>query len=494
MTLADLRREEDCAGALPDLSPLQLGQTDRILAETCFHHSGAEVWVEMVATLLRDDFGKPSQITVLLLDVTDRKRAEEVERRSRIELEQLNATLEARVRDRTAVAQRRAEQLRALTLDLTEAESRERRRLAQLLHDDFQQLVSAAKLKAGLVRGRIDEEQTVGMMKQLEGLLDQAIQASRSLVTELTPPLLHDAGLAPALFWLARRMERDHALRVDVRAEENVEVESEQVRTILFECARELLFNITKHAGVQDARVELAAEEGLLRLCVSDAGVGFDPDAMAEAQASKGSFGLFSLRERLTLIGGLAHIRSAPGAGTEVEMVLPIAMASTWPPAQIADDDAEQADFARVAAQASIDAPAGLIASGEPAATPRVRVLVADDHKMFREGLISLVSQEPYVEIVGEASDGKQALDLARQLRPDVLICDVSMPELNGIQVTTAIARELPRTRVIGLSMHEREDMAVAMRGAGAAAYCAKSGPSDVLLDALRQVAGVMAT
>jgi DNA-binding NarL/FixJ family response regulator len=120
----------------------------------------------------------------------------------------------------------------------------------------------------------------------------------------------------------------------------------------------------------------------------------------------------------------------------------------------------------------------------------RVRVLVADDHKLFREGLISLISQESYLEVVGQAADGEEALKMARELRPQIMIVDVSMPKYNGIQVTTLVHKELPDTRVIGLSMHERDDMALAMRNAGAVAYCAKSWPSEHLLTELRNAAG----
>jgi DNA-binding NarL/FixJ family response regulator len=104
--------------------------------------------------------------------------------------------------------------------------------------------------------------------------------------------------------------------------------------------------------------------------------------------------------------------------------------------------------------------------------------------------LISLISQESYLEVVGQAADGEEALKLARELRPQIMIVDVSMPKFNGIQVTTLVHKELPDTRVIGLSMHERDDMALAMRNAGAVAYCAKSWPSEHLLTELRNAAG----
>lgn len=474
MTIEDLCHRDAQAGSLADLSPVRLGKQDRLVAELTFHHHrGQERFVEMFASLQRDARNEPDQITVVLLDMTDRKLAEMQLQRSRSELQELNATLEARVRDRTAVAQRRAEQLRALTLELTEAESRERRRLAQLLHDQFQQLVSAAKLKAGVVRGRIgDNDALTTMMLQIEDLLDQAIGASRSLVTELSPPLLHDAGLAPALHWLARRMERDYGLTVHIDAEEGAQVEGEQVRTILFECARELLFNITKHANTSEAWVRLHHEANLLTLAVEDRGRGFEPEKVWSDPQTRASFGLFSLRERLTLIGGVATIHSAPGEGTTVEIVLPVATSEPG--------DADR-PWHSPSSKPTI----------ESSRLPRTRVLVADDHRLFREGLIALISQEAYVELVGEASDGNQAIALAQELQPDVIIVDVSMPGANGIQVTHAVTRSLPRTRVIGLSMHEREDMAAAMREAGACAYCSKSGPGETLLSALRHAAGL---
>src|SRR6202012_4221411 len=97
-----------------------------------------------------------------------------------------------------------------------------------------------------------------------------------------------------------------------------------------------------------------------------------------------------------------------------------------------------------------------------------------------------------YLEVVGQAADGEEAVRLARELRPQIMIVDVSMPKYNGIQVTTLITKELPETRVIGLSMHERDDMALAMRNAGAVAYCAKSWPSEQLLTELRSSAAAL--
>lgn len=115
-----------------------------------------------------------------------------------------------------------------------------------------------------------------------------------------------------------------------------------------------------------------------------------------------------------------------------------------------------------------------------------VRVLLADDHKILREGLASLLDGFDDISVVGEAEDGVQAVDLALQLKPDVVVMDITMPNLNGIEATRQIVDALPRTRVIGLSMHEEGDMAGALREAGATAYLTKGGPALALVEAIR--------
>lgn len=114
-----------------------------------------------------------------------------------------------------------------------------------------------------------------------------------------------------------------------------------------------------------------------------------------------------------------------------------------------------------------------------------IRVLVADDHEILRKGLVDLLSEQPEIEVVGAAGDGQAAVDLALQTQPDVVIMDVTMPRLNGIEATRKIVERLPEVRVIGLSMHERQDMATAMREAGAVAYFMKSGAAEEMISAI---------
>jgi len=117
-----------------------------------------------------------------------------------------------------------------------------------------------------------------------------------------------------------------------------------------------------------------------------------------------------------------------------------------------------------------------------------IRVLLADDHTVVREGFRSLIEAEGDMEVAGEARDGREAVQLARSLRPDVVVMDVSMPELNGIEATRQIVSESPGTRVVGLSMHLKRHYVAEMLKAGAAGYLLKDCPSEELTTAIRTV------
>jgi DNA-binding NarL/FixJ family response regulator len=120
----------------------------------------------------------------------------------------------------------------------------------------------------------------------------------------------------------------------------------------------------------------------------------------------------------------------------------------------------------------------------------RVRVLLVDDSPVMRQAVGALLQGEPDLEIAGEAADGSQAIALTRQLQPAVVLMDVTMPGLDGIQATRTIHAEFPQIPVIGLSMLAGREHAQAMREAGAVTYLTKSGPPEALLAAIRASAG----
>ena len=117
----------------------------------------------------------------------------------------------------------------------------------------------------------------------------------------------------------------------------------------------------------------------------------------------------------------------------------------------------------------------------------KIRIFVVDDHTVIRQGLFALLDFHSDIEIVGEAADGQEAVEKARQLHPDVILMDINMPRMDGIQATRIISSELPYVRIIGLSMHDKQDQADQMIQAGASAYCTKDGSADALFSAIRR-------
>lgn len=247
------------------------------------------------------------------------------------------------------------------------------------------------------------------------------------------------------------------------------------MRVLLFQAVRELLFNIVKHAGVRRAELSASLDpDGLIHIDVADAGVGFEVSDGKAFDAMTG-FGLFSIRQRIGLLGGTFAVDSAPGRGTRVAIVCPAGRA---PGFERGLDVVERPPSAR---RRRGFAPFG---GGRV-----VKVLLVDDHEIMRRGLVSLLRRVEGVQVIGEAADGYDAIEKARALHPDVIIMDVSLPGMSGIEATRAIVAESPDTRVIGLSLHEEADMAAAMRSAGASDYLTKGGPSDALVSAIRGAA-----
>jgi signal transduction histidine kinase/ActR/RegA family two-component response regulator len=390
-------------------------------------------------------------------EIADRKRAEEA-------LQQLNETLEQQVSDRTELAEARSRQLQALAVELIEAEEKERRRIAQILHDDLQQMLAAAKMQLQTVSESLPDE---WMLKNVCQILEQSIAKSRRLSHELSPAVLHHSGLVKGLEWLCGQMEERFGLKTALETGLDMPLESTPLRIFLFRAVQELLFNIVKHAGVKTARIEIAGSSGFLAINVSDAGRGFDP-ALIDKRPDKMGFGLLTIKERAKYIGGKLGIESSPGKGSRFALAIPMAMLDSGSTRQL------------TRAVPKPVRPPDL--STPPSVAGDTRVIFADDHQVMRQGLIQLVSKQPDIHVVGEASNGREAVEQARRLRPEVIVMDISMPEMNGIDATRIIKSEMPQIRVIGLSMHDDESISQAMREAGADAFISKTvGPADLL-------------
>lgn len=222
----------------------------------------------------------------------------------------VNESLERQVAERTA-------SLRRLAAEVTLAEERERRRIAEDLHDHLGQALALMKIRLQGLRGDAVFGGHGGALEELVALSDQAIRYTRGLTFELSPPILYELGLGPALEWLGEDTARRHGLRVKVRDRARVAL-PDDLKVMLWKSARELLHNVVKHAAARNVGMTLELRDGAVVLEVSDDGRGCDPEAARRGSGAQ--FGLFSIEERLRQLGGGMELDSAPGRGTRVRL------------------------------------------------------------------------------------------------------------------------------------------------------------------------------
>jgi PAS domain S-box-containing protein len=395
-------------------------------------------------------------------DISKEKEAEAVLRRSNDELNRL-------VRDRSQKLRQRTEQLSRFSSQLTLAEQRERRRLGKIIHDHLQQLLVGTKIQLEILAEKIGNDRKQDFEKVHKLLLD-SIATSRSLSAQLTPHILYERGLGPGLEWLAQTMADTYRLDIEVRVDPNVSVESEDLKVLLFESVRELLFNVVKHARTSSARIHMSmTDDDLLQITVSDEGTGFHQKETLKNLFQGDRFGLFSIRERLELLGGSMTIDSSPANGTNIHLRVPAGKAVST------DEHREK----------TRDLPCETVAAPAPKGS-KIRVLLVDDHVILRQGLSTMLERQSDIVVAGEAADGEEAVQKARQLHPDVILMDVSMPKMSGMEATRLIHTEAPRIRIIGLSMYDDIGTNRAMLDAGAVALMSKSGRTDDLLTVIR--------
>jgi signal transduction histidine kinase len=168
------------------------------------------------------------------------------------------------------------------------------------------------------------DENALSSIERLEEIIDQALNEIRSLTQDLSPQVLYTLGFDAALDWLAEDMQERYDLACRIESADKPMPLDDDFAVVAFQAVRELLINVVKHSGVKEATVYLTHEEGVVIIDVEDQGKGFVPDAL-DLPRSHGGFGLFSIRERLSLLGGGLEIKSSPGNGTSAQVVIPVA-------------------------------------------------------------------------------------------------------------------------------------------------------------------------
>jgi len=300
MEFTRINHPEHAASSWENFQQLLTGGQDICRVETRYiRKDGWSGWGRQSISLVRDAEGDPQFAIALFEDITERRESEEKIRTYQT-------------------------QLQSLASELSLTEERERRRLATVLHDHIAQLLVVAKGKFEKMQESALYRSLAKPMEEIRRLIEESIRYTRSLVFELSPPILYDLGFEPALEWLAEHMEQQYGLVVQVEDDDHPKPLDNEARVLLFRAVRELLFNVLKHAQASSARVRLLRDGEHLRVIVEDNGVGFAPDKLEAPSGKMEGFGLFSIRERLNYFGGRMEIESTPGDLTRVILNLPL--------------------------------------------------------------------------------------------------------------------------------------------------------------------------
>lgn len=259
----------------------------------------SKFWASVIVTALHDKAGGLIGFSHITRDLSEHKRAEE-----------------------KVIAYQN--QLRSLASELSLTEERQRRRIATELHDRVGQALAISKIKLGVIKSTREGERLDPQIDEVRRLIEQAIQDTRSLIFEISSPILYELGFEAALEWLAEQVQKQHGIQSNYEDDGADKPLDDDIRALLFQSVGELLINAAKHARPKHIRVVSRRSGEFINVGVEDDGIGFDVSETGMVRGEGMGFGLFSIRERLKYVGGRLEISSARGAGTHVTLIAPL--------------------------------------------------------------------------------------------------------------------------------------------------------------------------
>jgi signal transduction histidine kinase len=261
---------------------------------------GEVVWVNLTVSMLCQESGEPEYFISVVEDISERKQVEQA-------------------------LQEYQQRLKALAAELTLAEERERRHIAADLHDHVSQSLALARIQVGMARKTASDARRNALLDEVSQILLEAIRDTRTLLFDLSSPLLNELGLETAVSaWLRDQIGLKHELRTEFIDDGLEKPLAEDVRDILFRNVRELLANVIRHSQANQVEVSMQRDDATMEITVRDDGVGFDPQTGALQQNPMGGFGLFSIQERMADLGGSLAIESKPGQGCTIRLTAPL--------------------------------------------------------------------------------------------------------------------------------------------------------------------------
>jgi PAS domain S-box-containing protein len=362
----------------------------------------------------------------------------------------------ARLHQQLAERERR---LQDLANRLLETREEERRRVACDIHDGLVQVAAVAhqNLRTYAEAHAPGSTPSRGRLDRALQLVELTVKEAPRIIATLRPAGLDASGLGALLRsrLASLRTEGWKVNYVEALGEERLPAE---IETALHWVAQEALANVRKDAQTTRVNVTLRRSGKGVCLEVRDWGCGFDGVSSREGGGPGERVGLLGMRERIALLGGEFRIDSQPGAGTSVVAEVPLDLSAPIPQGQI---------------------------SGSPSKGSPGWLVVADDHALIREGLRTTLADESDLEVVGEATDGQEALELCHRLRPDLVLMDVKMPKLDGLAAALAIKAENAATNILMLTAYKDPAYLFEAVQAGVVGYVMKDAGRRELVGAV---------
>ncbi len=366
--------------------------------------------------------------------------------------------------------------LRNLSGRLLRLQDEERRRISRDLHDVTGQKLAVLSMNLSSAL----KNKAVTRNEEMNRLLAESICISndvnkeiRTLSYLLHPPLLDELGLASAIEWYAQGFENRTGIRTAVDIPGGFVRLAPDAEVALFRVVQESLVNVHRYSGSATAHVRAVCDGTEVRLQIGDAGIGIGKELKAPAPTATAlGVGIQGMKERLRQLSGRLEITSVPGSGTLVTAILPVC-------SHEAKNLVDYTDSPNQVESNSVE-----VVSHQNGW--RKRILIADDHDVLRRGIRTMIESDPGLEVCGEAVDGKDALEKTLAQGPDLVILDINMPVMNGLDVLRQIVRHRPKIKVLAFSVHDSKQIVEETLAAGAHGYLSKATAGQHLVHEVR--------
>jgi signal transduction histidine kinase/ActR/RegA family two-component response regulator len=429
---------------------------DKLFLKICTEHDNVIPEESYTALLteeqrLRSIVHLQQKAQALETEVAERKRVEAVLRGAKAELELL--------------VEQHAGALRQVCFQVLSLQDTERRRIARELHDVLGQSLVGLKFNIDLLRLYPARED---LWLDSETLMEQCISEVRSLSYLLHPPTLDVAGFASAATWYVEGFGQRSGIAVTLDAANDLGRLPDATELALFRALQEALTNVQRHSGANAAAIRVWADGEHVYLEVRDSGRGIPPDVLRQFGTTGTGMGpnLTAIRQRILELGGKLNLESG-GQGTLLSVTVPRGTVESLSP----------------------KGPQPIPEAGQRKNSPMpLRILVADDHPVVIRKLQNLLSEHPGWEVVGTASDGVEAVEKAIAMKPDIVVLDIGMPEMDGLEACRLIRNKLPACEVLIVTQHDSNAMFRESQIAGARGWVVKSNIIKDLLAAVQTV------